>query len=155
MISMATTTTVNFRTYFARLRRSRRHNKAAGYLREHIARFNAVTPESVKIDRKVNDYIMSNVISQSSSLKLSVNKTAAGVEVKLAEEWKGNQKAAPATVAKASKPAAGVITEKKEAKPAEAQVPKEARKPEQKKEKSAKPAQPAKPADKAGDQVQK
>ena len=42
---MATVTNVNFTRFFAGLRSTRRKNRATGYLREQVARFNAVDLE--------------------------------------------------------------------------------------------------------------
>lgn len=131
---MATVTSVNFTRFFAGLRSTRRKTRATGYLREQVARFNAVDPESVKIDRKVNEYIMTNIITRGGTLKISVNKNAGIVEVKLAEEKKAPEKASTAATlakpaAKESKPA-GVVPEKKEATKPAAPAPKaDAKKP--------------------------
>lgn len=124
---MANVTTVRFRSMFAGLRSTRRKNIAAKYLREQIARLNGASIESVKINRRVNDYITGNVINRSAQLKLTVNKTKDGVEVRLAEDkWAPKISAAPVTGKQPIKPAAGIIAEKpkQQEKPAPAKAEK-------------------------------
>lgn len=96
--------TVNFRRMLAGVHSTKKYRKAAGYLREHVARFNATSPEVVKIDKKVNAYLMNKTVKNGSQIKVAVTKTQAGVEVKLAEDKQA------ATAAKVEKPAAAPAT---------------------------------------------
>ncbi len=125
---MATVTVVRFRSMFAGLRTSHKKQKAAGYLRMHIARFNNADPDTVKIDKRVNEYIMSNIVKGGGEIKLNIVKSAGKVEVKLAEDTRpkvatnikpvsGKPGAAPAKSA-APAPAAAKSAAPKDAKPA-------------------------------------
>ncbi|MDE1767739.1 MAG: hypothetical protein KGH64_03200 [Candidatus Micrarchaeota archaeon] len=118
-----TITTVRFRTMFAGVRSTKRHSKAGPYLRKYIAKYNKVDPQMVKIDKKVNEYMMANVVSTGGVLKLLVNKNAGILEVKLAND-KSAVKADSAPAKAAATPgnaASGVIQEKPKATAPQAQ----------------------------------
>ncbi len=120
--------TVNFRRMLAGVHSTKKHRKAAGYLREHVARFNGASPEVVKIDKKVNDYLMNRIVKKGSQIKVAVTKTQAGVEVKLAEEKQAVAPAAKEAVktqaGKASDKEAPKAAAKKPAEPAANSKPK-------------------------------
>lgn len=144
---MANVTTVRFRSMFAGLRSTRRKNIASKYLRQQIARFSNTDIELVKIDQRVNEYITGNVINRGAMLKVIVNKTAKGVEVKLAEDkWGQKTSAASVTAKKDSKPAAGVIPEKPKQQSKPAQAPAKAEKPKAEQKKEQAPGAQSKPA---------
>ncbi len=112
-----TITAVRFRTMLAGVRSTKRHSKAGPYLRKYIAKYNKIDTEMVKIDKRVNEYLMANVVSTGGVLKLLVNKSAGIVEVKLANDKNAvKADAAPAKAAATpGKAASGVIPEKAKA----------------------------------------
>lgn len=111
--------TIRFRSVMAGLRSTRKRYKASGHLREHIARFSKVSPDSVKIDPRLNEYIMSRSVKGGDEVKVDLSKTGEILNVKLAPgqlpEPPKPQAAAPAQKAGQNKPAA--LPAKSEAKP--------------------------------------
>jgi ribosomal protein L31E len=143
---VVTTFNIRFKSVMAGLRQSRKRYKASDYLRRHVARFNKSTPEMVKIDPKLNDFMMSRVVKRGSKVKVEISKTGDIINVKLAP---GQVAAAPATQAKT--PAASATAKQgaaAAAKPADRaqpkQQPKQDKPQEQKKQSS--PPKPATPA---------
>lgn len=68
----------------AGLRQSRKVYKASGHLREHIARFNKSSPDMVKIDPKLNEFVMSRVVKSGGRVKVEISKTGDVINAKLA-----------------------------------------------------------------------
>ncbi len=93
---MATTFTIRFKKVMAGLRQTRKRYKASDHLREHIARFNKSNTELVKIDQRLNDFMMSRVVKGGDKVKVEITKTGEIVNVKLAP---GQVAAAPAVPA--------------------------------------------------------
>ena len=107
-----TVTTVKFRSMLAGLRSTRKKYKAARYLKDHIARFNKTDPDLVKIDRRVNDFIMHNTIKTGDALRLAVSKGPNGINVKLFEDAKKDEAAAAKPAPKQEAKPLGVPAEK-------------------------------------------
>lgn len=143
---MATTFNIRFKSVMAGLRQSRKRYKASDYLREHVARFNKSTPEMVKIDPKLNDFMMSQVVKRGSKVKVEISKTGEIITVKLAP---GQVAAAPVAAAPAktpAKPAAAKPSDKQAKQQQPKQQPKQDKQQEQKKQTSPPPSKPATPA---------
>lgn len=77
-----TTATVRFRKVLAGMRSTKRKYKAAGYLREYVARFSNADPDSIAIDPKLNEYIMKEIINTGGSLRVEISRNAGKVSVK-------------------------------------------------------------------------
>ena len=135
---MATTLTIRFKGVMAGLRQTRKRYKASDYLRRHIARFNKSAPEMVKIDMKLNDFMMSRVVKQGNKVKVEISKTGEIINVKLAPGQVAISPNAPAQTS--AVPAASKSSEKAKSKPQqEAKATEQKSSPKLKQEKPAKP----------------
>ena len=134
---MATTFTIRFKKVMAGLRQTRKRYKASDHLREHIARFNKSSPELVKIDPKLNDFMMSRVVKGGDKVKVEITKTGDMVNVKLAA---GQVAASPVTPAQTPAKSTNAKPAQTSAKPADksqaskATDPKSNQKPKQEKQ---------------------
>lgn len=102
--------TINLRPKLVKIHTTRRLKKALDYLRDHISRHSKTDPASVKISGELNDYMMRNVARGLGRVKVTVDKTAKGVNVDLAPELKKKPKAQetkPSSKADAKKPDEG------------------------------------------------
>ena len=104
------TSTIRFRAVMAGLRESRKVSKASDYLKGYVARFNKVDADSVRIDPKLNEYIMGSVVKMGTAVKVDITKDGALIRVKLAPgqapaEYKPQEKQAQKPAADKAKPA--------------------------------------------------
>lgn len=93
---MATTTpkvttstiTIKLRNKLVKIHESRRHRKAIGYLKDHIARHFKSSPESIKISQRLNEYMEANNKNKFKPITISISKSEGVVEASLPGEQK-------------------------------------------------------------------
>ena len=141
---MATTLTIRFKSVMAGLRQTRKRYKASDHLREHIARFNKSAPEMVKIDPKLNDFMMSRVVKGGDKVKVEVSKTGDIINAKLAPGQVAAAPTIPAQTSATPKAADAKPAKPAEKAPAKAQSRQETKAPEQKPKQEKQQAKPEK-----------
>ncbi len=101
----ATTITIRLRNRLVKIHASRRHRMAISYLRDTVARQFKSSPGSIKISRKLNEYMEATSTNRYRPVKITVNKIGDLVEVALPEEQKVEKTAAaPAKAAAQTAP---------------------------------------------------
>ncbi|MDE1856295.1 MAG: hypothetical protein KGH49_03625 [Candidatus Micrarchaeota archaeon] len=117
-----TIATISLRRKLVRIHTSRRMAKSMDYLKESVARLSKVTPQNVKLDKSVNNFMQMHSIGRMSRIEVKLVKDANSVKVSMLNQKAMAPAPAPAKVAaKEAKPAkkAEAKTEaKQEAKPA-------------------------------------
>ncbi len=129
------TMTINLRKSLLRLHTARRRKRAAGLVREAVARFSKSDPETVVINRELSEFIAKNASGASflwAKLKINVEKSADRVEAKIYGQKA--QVAAPAAAAKAEQKKTEEKKPQKKAETEAKQKPKETKEPRQQKQ---------------------
>lgn len=129
------TMTINLRKSLLRLHTARRRKRAAGLVREAVARFSKSDPETVVINRELSEFIAKNASGASflwAKLKINVEKSADRVEAKIYGQKA--QVTAPAAAAKAEQKKTEEKKPQKKAETEAKQKPKETKEPRQQKQ---------------------
>jgi ribosomal protein L31E len=80
--------TIRLRGVFARIRSTKKKQRAADHIRRHVAKFNNINPDFVMIDPKLNSYMMRYNSKSGDALKVDIVKSGEKITLKLAEEVK-------------------------------------------------------------------
>jgi ribosomal protein L31E len=93
-----TIVTIRVRKRLVRISRARRTRKALDYVRESVAKISRVDPSSVRVDAKLNRFVMLRVARRMSAVKVKITKDGDLAKVALwePEKSKAEQQAASA-----------------------------------------------------------